>query len=263
MEIVNPAFDNFFTAKHIAEPIVSVTKNDLEKIDHFFNNRNFDVLAFREKDSIIGYIEKQQFTFDNWTDYIHKFDIKDLVSVNTPLFECIQLLKKQDRLFIIDRSSIIAIITTSDLEKPAVRMLFYGLITSFESSVALLIKKLYPNDTWKNCLNEGRVKKAQEEYNKLMEKNRENDLLDCTQFCDKTDILLNDNNHLDEYIDLSKTKATKLFRDSRKLRDDLSHAQPLYNTWFELGDIFYIAENLHHILDRIKQENSDDNSYYY
>ncbi|WP_430787230.1 hypothetical protein VBD025_15905 [Virgibacillus flavescens] len=247
------AFRDFFTAKDIAEPIISVTEEDAERINYYFNVKNFDVLAFRKGNSVTGYIAKQSFKSDSWKNNVHKFDIKDLVSVNTPLVECIQILKTQERLFIIDRSSIISIITRSDIEKPAVRMLFYGLITSFESSIATIIKKLYPEGTWQSILKENRIKKAIKEYNNLKSKNRENDLLDCTQFCDKTDILMSNPEHLIQYIELSKNKAKGLFKKSRELRDDLSHAQPLYS-WFETRELYAILEHLQLILHNIENE---------
>ena len=64
-------------------------------------------------------------------------------------------------------------------------MMFFGIITVFESQLASLIHERYPKDSWKSCLSEGRIDKAKNQYNDLIEKKSEVELIHSTHLCDK------------------------------------------------------------------------------
>lgn len=242
---------HLFTAEDIAEPLISVISDEIEKVEVYFNKNNYDVIGFKENGKVTGFLEKGKFVnISNPTASMSKFDISDLITKDTNLIDCLRLLKTKRRLFVINKSQIESIVTVSDIQKPAVRMLFFGVVTYFESKIATLIHEIHPNDEWKQHLKVERIDRAMKTYKYLIEKNQEINLINCTQLCDKTDIILKDKELLNNLINKSKTKANQLFTNTKKLRDDLAHAQSL-TVWFEDKEVITLVDDLVSITERI------------
>ena len=243
MLVQKNSFNHFFTAEDIAESLASVSIEETEKINEYFTVKNYDVIGFKENEQVIGFLEKEKVDFYNLRDSMTKFNISDLITKNTNLLDCLRLLDKNTHLFVINKSQIESIVTLSDIQKPAVRMLFFGIVTFFESKIANLIHEIYPNDEWKPLLNNGRINLALDIYQQLIEKNQEINLINCTQLCDKTTIVLKDENLLNEVINMSRTKAKPFFSRIERFRNDLAHAQSL-TIWFEEKDVINLVDNL-------------------
>lgn len=247
------SFDDFFTASHIAEPLVSVTKEEGDSLARYFEQQSFDVVGFQEGHQVIGYIEKGSVVDPaDLTAAMRPFDIVDIVTNNTPLMDCLTLLETKPRLFVMDKSLVSSIITVSDIQKAAVRMLFFGVVTLFESEATRLIHETYPHGEWQQLLTSGRVNNAAKLYAELKDKNQEMHLINCTQFCDKTEILMKNGDFLRTYIELSKTKAETLFERAEDFRNDLAHAQPL-NVWFEEKEVVTLVRQLKAMTERMVQ----------
>ncbi|MTD32006.1 hypothetical protein [Planomicrobium sp. YIM 101495] len=244
-------FKQFFEAEDIAEQLKSVSAEEGEQAASYFEEENYDVIGFRENGEVTGYLEK-----GNVADMADlkasavPFRVSDLLTRNTELLDTLEHLGKQPHLFIINKSEVDCIITLADVQKPAVRMLFFGVVTMFENRLAELIHHTYPDDFWTDALKEHRVVKARDLYEKLRARNQETNLIACTQFADKTEILLSDAVLLEQHTGLSKTKADELFSRIRRLRDDLAHAQSLAD-WFENYDPVGMIRQLQEIIRRI------------
>lgn len=248
------SFNYIFTAKDIAEPIASAGHGDTELIDKYFNKLNFDVIGYREEGRVIGYLEKGKLhDHFNLRDSMKKFELDDLITPNTDIRECLKLLKEKKRLFVIDRSEINGIITLSDRQKPAVRMLFFGVVTIFESQLANLIKILYPNDQWARLLKEERLKNALLINANLERRNQDIDLINCTQLCDKTAIFENEEDLIAELVGLSKNKANYFFYQTNNLRDDLAHALSL-DIWFDQKDVMELVDRLIIVTEKMEEK---------
>ncbi|AQQ52401.1 hypothetical protein [Planococcus lenghuensis] len=252
----DPSFKHVFTAGDIAEPLASVTEGEAEKMNMLFEMKNFDVIGFEEDDQVIGFLVRGEVTDpENLRAFVHPFKISHLISENTDLLECLHLLHPKTRLFIINKSEVDAIVTISDIQKPAVRMLFFGIITYFESNAAGLIESVYPDNRWVECLSENRRDKALATYGSLHKRNTEIDLISCTQLSDKVSIFMEDDELRDQFIETSKTKADRFFNRIIRLRDDLAHAQSLTN-WFEEKEVVDLVSWLIEVTERIAVRNS-------
>ncbi|MFD1928846.1 hypothetical protein ACFSFY_12465 [Sporosarcina siberiensis] len=247
----NIAFNQFFTAEDISEPLASVASNEQWKIEDYFENKNYDVIGYEENDRVIGYLEiDKKYEFTNLRNTVNDFSISDLITNNTNLLDCLKLLKINTRLFVINKSQIVSIVTESDIQKPAVRMLFFGIITFFESKVAELIDEVYPDDEWVPLLNDGRIIAARKIYKGFVDKNQETNLISCTQICDKTELLYKSEELLKEYVDMSKTGAKSFFRSIEGFRNALAHAEPL-TLWSEEKDIIELTDELIIITEKV------------
>ncbi|WP_019416009.1 hypothetical protein [Paenisporosarcina sp. TG20] len=247
---------HLFTAEDIAEPLVSVTSNEIEKMKEYFNKNHYDVIGFKENGRVFGFLDVNMVDFTNPAASMTKFDISDLITKNTNLMDCLRLLKTKNHLFVINKSQIESIVTISDIQKPAVRMLFFGAVTFFESKIGNLIHEMYPNDEWKQHLTNNRIEKAMNTYSELIKKNQEINLINCTQFSDKTDIILKDKGLLYDFNKMSKTKADQFFSKIKKFRDDLAHAQSLA-IWFEEEDVITLVVDLINITEIVIEKDNN------
>lgn len=247
-----------FTARDIAVPLASVSFEEVDQIEKYFNEDNFDVIGFQENGKVTGFINKN--TLGETTKYIESvktFDIHDLITPTTDIRDCLKLLQHRNYLFIIDQSQVTGIITAADRQKPAVRMMLFGTITIFESQLASLIHLRYPENTWGKFISELRLENAKKYYDELLKKNLDINLINCTQICDKTDIVLKDDKLLTSLTDLSKTEAKKVFKKAQNLRNDLAHAQSL-QIWFENEDVLSLIDQIRKISSKIdKQLNNE------
>lgn len=238
-----------FTAYQIAVPLETINSNsDPSEINQLFNEKNYDVIGYKDGNSIVGYLHKEDIK-DKYR--VRDFDIKDVIAVNTPLIHSISLLSSRDRLFLIDRSSIKYIITKADLQKAPVRMLFFGLITLFESQLANAINRRYPNNDWKWLLKENRINETEKVYQTKLASNTEIDLLDCTQLADKNSIIVATVEFTNLLPYTSKTKAEKWLRKVEALRNDLAHSQSLHE-WFENKEVIKLINEVNDVLPKFR-----------
>ena len=245
-------FNQYFTAEDIAEPLVAVSAGEAEKVRRYFDEWNYDVIGYREDGEVIGFLEKDNIAdMEDLKKSMTPFRVSDLITQNTELLECLEMLKSRPHLLVIDKSEVQGIITFADVQKPAVRMLFFGVVTVFENRLAELISHMYPENEWIALMKDKRVEMTRAMFSELKAKNQEMNLIACTQFADKTGILLDDAALLEEYVGLSKTKAVELLNRVRRLRDDLAHAQSLAN-WFEEYDPVGMIRHLQQVISRIE-----------
>ncbi|WKA53183.1 hypothetical protein [Planococcus shixiaomingii] len=255
MSPLDTTTSNFlFTARDIAEPLASVTMEEYDEMQKYFYVENFDVIGFQENGRVTGFIDKNNIVSDEEIiNAVKKFDIHDLITPNTDIRDCLKLLENRNFLFIIDQSQVTGIVTAADRQKPAVRMMLFGIITIFESQLASLIHLKYPENRWGKLISESRLDKANELYSELLEKNLDINLITCTQICDKTDIVLKDPILLSSLTGLSKTKAKEFFNRIQELRNNLAHANSLQH-WFENENILNLVDQVRNITDNIKKQ---------
>lgn len=251
MTLLNPVTKtNIFTVESIAESLASVEVTEIDTLNKYFNEYKFDVVGLKENNRITGYVEKKE-TVEAAVNAPNRFDLHDLITPNTDLRVCLKFLEERSYLFVMDQSEVTGIVTKADRQKPAVRMMFFGIITVFESQLASLIHDKYPNESWKNYLSEGRFMKARDQYNLLREKNLDVELIHSTQICDKTDILLKSSNLRKDILDSSKKQASALFSRVEQLRNSLAHAHSLQH-WFEERDVMGLIESIDMITKNIE-----------
>jgi len=250
------AFNQLFTAEDIAESLVSVSIDETGKIEEYFEDRNYDVIGYQENGQVIGFLERGKvIDFSNLQGSMAKFKISDLITNNTNLMDCLRILNNKSHLFVINKSKVESIVTMSDIQKPAVRMLFFGVVTFFESTIANLIHEKYPNDEWKSLLNTRRIDMAIGTYQDLIKRNQEINLINCTQLCDKTDIIYKKKELLKEFIEMSNKDAKEFFKRTNDFRNDIAHAQSL-TSWFEEKDVIRLVDNLIRITEVIVERDT-------
>ena len=132
-------FNTYLLASHIAVPLLAVDNDDThDLVKMFFETSRFDVIGFKNEDHIIGYLHHDYYDYfsNSISENIINFEPRDITAANTPLIEALKLMNGQNRLFLMNQSTIDLLITKADLQKSPIRMLFFGLVTLLESELA-------------------------------------------------------------------------------------------------------------------------------
>ena len=106
-------------------------------------------------------------------------------------------------------------------------MWLFGIITLFEMQIEPLIERLWPDESWTQLLSKNRLSKAQAFHEERLRRNQHLTLLNCLQFSDKIQILIENESILEDLGFQSKRVAKRMCKDFESLRNNLAHAQDI------------------------------------
>ena len=221
----------------LSEPFASYDESaDSLTVKRFMERENFDMIGIRKSGFITGYVKRVDLSGQKLVDHIQKFDDQcTVLECDKPIIEALKALADKDHVFVSVFGKVAGIITRADLHKRVVSMWVYGLISTFEIHMLALIRNLYRNKDWKSLLKQERLKEIRKSHKSRMQQNSEIDELDCTQFCDKAELIGKHKEAL-EITGIGKTKWDTLSgKLERRLRNPVAHAQRLsVNKWKEM-----------------------------
>ena len=137
-------------------------------------------------------------------------------------------------------------ITRADMQKIAVRIWLFGIVSLLEMNLIEIIDHEHPNKKWEGLLSEDRVSNAEKIYQDRIRRNDEISLIECIGFEDKITIIAK-NEYLRNYFGYTScTKCREYLNDIRKLRDELAHSHDILKgrTWVEFCEIIEHIESL-------------------
>jgi hypothetical protein len=197
---------------HIAtlgEELQTCDIDDERDVDTLFAHpqfEDFDQIPVHKDSSIIGVVTHE--CEGSIEKCLHRLDESMLISAQEPLTQFIPLMvNRPPYRLVLQGGSIRGIVTRSDLLKLPVRVFVFTLVTHVELLMTEIIRKKYPDHQdkplWLQYLKEPRQEKVSEKQQKLKQANYDLPLLECTDFCDKRDIV------------------RKIFSFNNKFKDDL------------------------------------------
>lgn len=129
-------------------------------------------------------------------------------------------------------------VSRSDLQRHAVRMLLFGLISLFEMQLLDMVQRRYDEQSLAQVLKSGRVAQARHLHTERGKRGEELHLTECLQIADKRDLLLATEDFVERFGFESKKAAHRFFSDVEALRDRLVHAQDLIggSSWEDVTD---------------------------
>jgi hypothetical protein len=114
-----------------------------------------------------------------------------------------------------------------------------------------IIRKKYPGNSWKKYISsEERLSNTEEIFQELQSNNNAIELIDCLQFCDKRDILL-ENEDILRKLKYSKNKFDELLKDLEDLRNNLAHAQNIIT--YKWPNIIVLSKEAEELLTRFEE----------
>ena len=151
----------------------------------------------------------------------------DVVPNSAGFPELVMLLNDRPRLFVNVLGQVGGIVTKTDLQKPPVRMWLFGMITIIEMGLTRLIEAAYPDGSWRQCLSEGRLQKAETLLEERKRRNQDLDLLDCLQFSDRGQIVLRNEELRKQAGFVSRSRGEQTVKELEALRNNLAHSQDI------------------------------------
>jgi hypothetical protein len=240
-EAVRRIFTETFTARDIAEPLVSFDgTTSFAAARAVMEARGFDVVGVRREGQVAGYVEKDSVKDGLCSHYVRGLEEVTLLDDTAPLLKVLRELNRAPFLFITAFGKVAGIITRTDLQKPPVRMWLFGAVTLIEMRFTELIEKHCPADGWKEFLSEARLQKAQALLAERLRRNQSLQLLDCLQFSDKGQIIARNEGIRKTTVFPSRRQAEEAVKRLEQLRNHLAHAQDIlsgdWETIVQLGE---------------------------
>lgn len=156
----------------------------------------------------------------------------DLIGAETPIVVLIGRIRQKPFL-VVSAQEVIGMVAWSDLQKLPARAALFALITGFELTMYDTIKRHFGSrHDWTKHLTPGRLDIAKNEYRDQCERGGDVDLLLCTQFCDKRDILLKSFD-----FGIGKKKLMARLRAIERVRDDVAHANSYAMSFEQTGQL--------------------------
>ncbi len=241
-------FEHSITVRQISEPLASFDEDHpAAQVLKFMEKKDYDIVGVRKDGLVSGYVRKDLplMEGDKVGGHLVTFEPHEMLSETTPLVNVFEVLGNSPRAFVLILGQVGGIVTKGDLQKVPVRMWLFGLISLIEMQLLRIIRDYYPDGSWKHKISEnGRLKKAEDLFDKRRQRNEAIDLADCLQFCDKRDIVLK-SDELCRLLGFDSTAIYEQLKSLEDLRNELAHSQDIITgNWPRIVDLVWEAENI-------------------
>lgn len=176
---------------------------------------------------------------------LRHFRRDQVVEGDATLADVVLILTRHDHCFVRVLGEVVGVIERGDMQKPLVRMWLFGFITSSEMLLRERLLLRWPDDAWTARLSAARLNKAQALRDERRRRGQACQLLDCLQFSDLAQVLLD---HPDESAAFgfeSKAAAKRVIKEFESLRNNLAHAQEIVTyDWAQIARMAQRIETL-------------------
>jgi hypothetical protein len=239
-------FLNGFSARDLAEPLPSFDDTTpTTTIRAAMKAQQLDVVGVRRSGVVIGWLTRDDAASGRQSVGVRPFDPASVISDSASLNEVMRDLNAFPCLFVRGFGQVSGLIRRVDLQKPAMRMWLFGLVTITELRVTRLIDELCPHESWQKYLSAGRLQKSREFLQERLRRGQSRTLLDCLQFADKGQIVARDESLRVRTRFASRREVEEFVKALQDLRNNLAHSQDISGDWDVIHDL---ATNLHRIV---------------
>jgi hypothetical protein len=261
LESLRRLFAEGFVARDIAEPLVSFDASTaVEEVVGLMEKRNFDVVGVRKEGAVVGYVERADLSGTSCGESVRPFDGVTTISETASLADVVLGLADSPRLFVRILGVVGGIITMSDLQKPPVRMWFFGMITLMEMRATRLIELKCQGDSWKQYLSESRLQKAEALLEERRRRNQNLELIDCLQISDKGQIIARNEGIRRMTRMQSRRQTEQTIRMLESLRNNLAHSQDIISCdWETIVELCKDMERVVHGTEEVRQALGESN----
>lgn len=207
--------------------------------------RGFDQFPVKKDGAVIGVVERdEEYQDDRSPDKDDRF-VKEimvplhegiLVAAEEPISHYIEICGTPPYYrLVVKGDKIRGIVSRGDLHKLPVRVVAFAFVTHLEMVLADVIRRKCPDEAWRapDCLKPERVEMAEKEQIRRAKDRTEISLLECTQFCDKREIV---------------RKACNL---NGQFEDDLKHIERVRNSLAHGSSYAPTEETLTQFIERL------------
>jgi len=241
-------FARAFVARDVAEPLLSFDDNcALSEVAATMQEQGFTVAGVRVKGRVLGWVTAESALEGNGSCGELRRDLAptQVLDCDASLASVIHVLTRHDYCFVRTLGEVNGVITRADFRSPIVRMWLFGIITFIEMMLTERIRDLWPGEEWSTRLTPGRLEKARALQLERGRRGQPCDLLDCLQFSDRTQILMEDEEQRAAFGFSSKAAARRVFKELESLRNNLAHAQDIVtHDWAQIARMARRIESL-------------------
>jgi hypothetical protein len=241
-------FTRSFSAHDIAEPLLSFDGViEAPAAKEAIHQAGQQVAGIRQNGLIIGYASMSDMGEQALTLCLRPFSPGQVLDSRSSLSDVISVLTRHDFCFLTIWGQIAGVVSRGDIQKPVVRMWLFGMVTLIEMKITDRIESRWPENSWKGHVSEGRLAKAEELQKERQRRSENCRLLDCLQFSDKFQLLLEDEQFFNELGFVSKAQGKKAVKRLESLRNHLAHSQDIVSHDWPL--IVRIAQGLENLME--------------
>lgn len=221
-------FTRSFSARDIAEPLLSFdTTKDSGEAKSILTIAGQQVAGVREKGMVSGFVGLTDLRDGVVGSYLRQFLPGQILDSQSSLSDVVSVLTRHAFCFLTLWGQVVGVVSRGDIQKPVVRMWLFGMITLIEMKVTDRIERRWPDESWRLYVSEGRIQKAEALQSERLRRDDVCRLLDCLQFSEKFQLLLEDKNYLSELGFASKAQGKRAIKRLESLRNHLAHSQDI------------------------------------
>lgn len=243
-------FEHAFCAEDVAEPLLAID-SELPAADAacLMREAGAAVASARKHAALCGFIELSALAEGPCSASCRDFVPSAIVAANTSLTDVVEVLTRYDWCFVVSDDAFVGVISRADVQKPAMRMWLFDIITVAELEFTERVRQKWPDEGWTKALSPSRLAKAKQMRSERVRCGIKCELLDCLQLADKLEILLSDPAELAALGFSTPSSAKRVGREFEKLRNTLAHAQAFVdNDW---PQIVRLARRIGELVERL------------
>lgn len=242
-------FESMLTVGAVFEPLQCCYLDDpAMEVANELTRLDYDVVGVvhRESSRVIGWLDRNDVADGPCEHWVRKIEPDLVLSDSTPLTAALHVLAAQPWAFVVAGHGVAGIITRSDLQKPPVRAVIFGILSLMEIHLDFWIQHHCPDDTWLKCLSVERVSKAEELLEQKKRRNEDISRLDCLHLCDKARIVSMIPEACATLGLESKNAAKSALGRAEALRNRVAHGQDLVSggSWEAVSTVLRAVEKI-------------------
>jgi len=215
-----------FTAKDIADPFISFeSKISPGELLAGMTLAEVEVAGLHESRVPLGFVEASFLRNEPGEVVPRRFSESQMVAPESSFMEVIEVLTRHDWCFVQSLETVVGAISRQDVQKPAVRMWLFGILTVAELEFTERIRAKWPDASWSSLLSPQRIDKARQLLAERERRKEKCELIDCLQLADKIEVLLSDASELGALGVVTPSAARRVGKQFESLRNSLAHAQ--------------------------------------
>ena len=239
-----------FTAKDIADPFISFeAKIAPGELLAGMTLAEVEVAGLHEDRVPLGFAEASSLRSEPGEVAPRKFAANQMVAPESSFMEVIEVLTRHDWCFVQSLGAVVGAISRQDIQKPAVRMWLFGILTVAELEFTERIRGKWPDASWSSLLSPQRIDKARQLLAERERRKEKCELIDCLQLADKIEILLSDASELGALGVVTPSAARRVGKQFESLRNSLAHAQRFVEQ--DWPQIVRLARRVHQLAEEL------------